>query len=88
MQDPIQIARAVGDFYAALDRELDRFATVRLKAVRQLRRAGWSYDRIAEATGLSKGRVQQLVSDVRQPGGRGLAGQGPTARPHEPLLPD
>lgn len=70
LDDPIEAARAVGDLYAALDRELDRVAAVRLKAVRQLRRSGWSYDRIAEATGLSKGRVAQLVKDVRQPSRR------------------
>jgi hypothetical protein len=39
---------------------LERIAAVRLTAVRRLRDDGWSYDRIAAATGLSKGRVQQL----------------------------
>ena len=67
LEDPVRAARAVGDLFAAIDRELDRVAAVRLRAVRQLRRSGWSYDRIAEATGLSKGRVAQLAKDVRQP---------------------
>jgi hypothetical protein len=65
----VDIARAVGDTFAALDAELERIAQVRLHAVRRLRAQGWSYDRIAEATGLSKGRVAQLVRDVRHPRG-------------------
>ena len=53
--------------FAAIDLELERVAKVRLKAVREMRRGGWSYNQIAEATGLSKGRVAQLVKDDRQP---------------------
>jgi DNA-directed RNA polymerase specialized sigma24 family protein len=62
---PVEQVRAVGDAFAALDAELERVAKVRLRAVAQLRRDGWSYDRIAAATGLSKGRVAQLVKDPR-----------------------
>ena len=61
----MQVTIAVGDAFAALDRELEMLADVRLKAIRQLRSQGWSYDRIAEATGLSKGRVAQLVNASR-----------------------
>src|SRR5205807_1575952 len=35
--DPVEIARAVGDTFAALDAELERIAAVRLNAVRRLR---------------------------------------------------
>jgi DNA-directed RNA polymerase specialized sigma24 family protein len=63
--DDVAIVRAVGDAFAALDTELERIAKVRRRAVRRLRRQGWSYDRIAEATGLSKGRVAQLSKDLR-----------------------
>ena len=59
------MVRAVGDTFAALDSELERIAAVRLDAVRRLRGEGWSYDRIAAATGLSKGRVAQLSNLVR-----------------------
>ena len=63
--EPVAVIRAVGDAFAALDAELERVAAVRLRAVRQLRSDGWSYDRIAEATGLSKARVAQLSRDTR-----------------------
>jgi hypothetical protein len=59
----------VGDTFAALDVELERLAEVRIAAIGQLRGAGWSYDRIAAATGLSKPRVQQL-SKLSREGGR------------------
>src|SRR5690349_4642321 len=67
LDDEVSIVRAVGDAFAALDSELERIARVRLRAVHRLRRQGWSYDRIAEATGLSKGRVAQLSKDERRP---------------------
>lgn len=65
LSDPVDVIKAVGDTFAALDGELERIAAVRLAAVRQLRADGWSYDRIAAATGLSKGRVQQLSKKPR-----------------------
>jgi DNA-directed RNA polymerase specialized sigma24 family protein len=58
--DPVAVIRATADTFAALDAELERIAAVRLAAVARLRTEGWSYDRIAAATGLSKGRVAQL----------------------------
>jgi DNA-directed RNA polymerase specialized sigma24 family protein len=67
IEEPVAAARAVGDVFAALDAELERVAAVRLNAVRALRREGWSYERIADATGLSKGRVAQLSRDPRAP---------------------
>ncbi len=65
LHDPVTIIKATGDTFAALDNELERIARVRLAAVRKLRTSGWSYDRIAAATGLSKGRVAQLSKDNR-----------------------
>lgn len=52
--------KALNDFYAQLDLELEQFAEARLEAVLDLRRMGWSYARIALATRLSKARVAQL----------------------------
>ena len=65
MPDVVGRIRAVGDAFAALDGELELLALVRLAAVRELRGMGWSYDRIALETGLSKGRVAQLSRDDR-----------------------
>jgi hypothetical protein len=65
-EDPLLVIRAVNNAFAAMDHELERFARVRIMAVRSLRRQGWSYDRIAEATGLSKVRVAQLARDIRR----------------------
>jgi DNA-directed RNA polymerase specialized sigma24 family protein len=65
LTDPVDIVTGVGNTFAALDAELERLAKVRLKAVHRLRREGWSYDRIAAATGLSKGRIAQLSKDPR-----------------------
>jgi hypothetical protein len=66
LEDEVTSIRAVGDTFAALDAELERIAKVRLRAVRRLRAQGWSYDRIAAATDLSKGRVAQLSKDPRR----------------------
>lgn len=62
---PLETIAAVGDTYAALDDALDAIALPRLRAIAQLRAQGWSYDRIAAATELSKGRVAQLVRAAR-----------------------
>lgn len=60
LTNPVDVCKAVGDTFAALDVEMERLADVRIAAIGQLRADGWSYDRIAAATGLSKPRVQQL----------------------------
>lgn len=65
--DPVAVTKQVGNFFAAIDRELERVANVRLAAIAAMRAQGWSYDRIAAETGLSKARVAQLVKDARQP---------------------
>lgn len=77
IEDPLATIRGVGDFFAAIDHELERIAEVRLRAVGALRQQGWSYDRIAAATGLSKGRVAQLVRDQRQPAAVRAVGRVP-----------
>lgn len=66
LEDPVDRVKAVGDFFAALDRELARVANVRLTAIGQMHRSGMSYDTIAAATGLSKSRVAQLLRESRQ----------------------
>jgi hypothetical protein len=68
LDDPVEVCTAVGDTFAALDTELERLADVRVAAIGQLRADGWSYDRIAAATGLSKPRVQQLSNLSRRNG--------------------
>jgi len=50
--------------FAALDAELAKLAEVRYSAVRELRAQGWSYEKLAAASGLSKSRVAQLVRTV------------------------
>lgn len=54
------VVRAVNDFFAQLDFELEGVAEVRRGAVRQLRLEGWTLVRIAEATELSVSRVGQI----------------------------
>lgn len=66
LPDPVDTIRGVGDAFAAMDAELGRLADVRLEAINELRRDGWSYDRIAASTGLSKGRVAQLVWELQR----------------------
>jgi hypothetical protein len=71
--DPLERMGLVGEFYAALDHELERIAQARLEAVRDLRAQGWSYDRIASAAGITKGRVAQLARKAGA-GGRAIDG--------------
>ncbi|GAB3439022.1 hypothetical protein GCM10027517_11950 [Phycicoccus ginsengisoli] len=65
LEDPLAVIAAVGDVFASLDDALAEVAMPRLRAVAELRRQGWSYDRIAAATQLSKGRVAQLAREAR-----------------------
>ena len=65
LDEPLVVIAAVGDVFAALDDALEQLAMPRLRAVADLRRQGWSYDRIAAATNLSKGRVAQLAREAR-----------------------
>lgn len=63
-EGPVAAVRAVGDVFAALDDALLELGQPRLQAISTLRQDGWSYDRIAAAVGLSKGRVAQLVREA------------------------
>lgn len=65
---PVATVNAVGDVFAALDDALAEVALPRLQAIAHLRRDGWSYDRIARETNLSKGRVAQLAREARARG--------------------
>lgn len=58
--DPQERIRLVGDFFAALDGPLAGIAQVRLDAVKELRRQGWTYEKLRDISGLSKSRVAQL----------------------------
>ncbi len=62
--DPLDVIRGVTETLSGLEREADKVA-VRHRGIRTLRRKGWSYDRLAEATGMSKSRIQQLVGQAR-----------------------
>ena len=65
IEDPQSRARAVGDLFAALDAELATIAQVRYSAVREMRSDLMSYQAIADVSGLSKGRVAQILRDPR-----------------------
>lgn len=65
IKDPAKTVIAVGDVFAALDIELERLASVRVTAVRKMSADGLSYRQIAELTGLTKARVQQVIHDPR-----------------------
>lgn len=65
---PFRAIEAVGNAFAALDDALDQLAVPRLKAIAELRRQGWSYDRIADDTTLSKPRVAQLAREAKRRG--------------------
>jgi DNA-directed RNA polymerase specialized sigma24 family protein len=59
-----EVVTAVDDTSAVIDDALAQIALPRLRAIAELRREGWSYDPIAEATNLSKGRVAQLAREA------------------------
>jgi len=61
VKDPVEAIQAVVDFNAQLDLEVEFIIDVRRSAVRALRAEGWTYLRIAEATGLSESRVAQIA---------------------------
>lgn len=69
LTEPADRVRAVGDFFAALDAELEKVAAVRLRAIAELRSQGMTYQRIADVTDLSYPRVAQLARDANA-GGR------------------
>lgn len=72
---------SASDAIAAVEDALDDIRDVRLDAIVALRLENWSYDRIAEASTLSKTRVRQLVHEARD---RGLLEHGRVPRQRRP----
>jgi DNA-directed RNA polymerase specialized sigma24 family protein len=64
--DPGLRSRLVGELFAVLEDEIEELSRIRIEAVVELRRAGWSYQRIGLAAGLSKSRVAQLARQAGQ----------------------
>ena len=64
-EDPLEVIAGVGQLFATLDDAVAELALPRLVAIAQLRRQGWSYDKIAAETNLSKGRVAQLAREAK-----------------------
>jgi DNA-directed RNA polymerase specialized sigma24 family protein len=64
--DDLEVIQAVGNAMSAWDDALEELGEPRLRAIGRLRALGWSYDRIAEATELSKARVAQLAREARR----------------------
>ena len=63
--DDLETIRATGEVFNALDDAILTIGEPRLQALARLRARGWSYNRLVEATGLSKTRVAQLVKEAR-----------------------
>lgn len=64
IEDPLKTVQEVGETFAAVDEALADLLLLRLRAISELREEGWSYDRIAAETGLSKPRVAQLAREA------------------------
>ncbi|GAB3868898.1 hypothetical protein GCM10028801_45490 [Nocardioides maradonensis] len=58
--DPVARIRTATVLLGQIEAFREEVAKVRLAAVAELRAAGWSYNRIARAAGLSKSRIAQL----------------------------
>lgn len=63
--DPLDRAHAAAQWATTADGLVSFLADLRARALAELHVEGWSYGRIAEATGLSRARVQQLVERGR-----------------------
>ncbi|GAB3868878.1 hypothetical protein GCM10028801_45440 [Nocardioides maradonensis] len=68
IEAPLDAVAAVGEVFNGLDDVLDELSVPRLRAIARLRAEGWSYERIAESTRLSKGRVAQLAREAKRRG--------------------
>lgn len=66
--DPVSVIRATNDTFAGLDDALAEVAVPRLRAVMRLRAAGWAMQKIADETGVSKPRIQQLSAEAKRRG--------------------
>jgi hypothetical protein len=68
LDDDLATIRATGEVFNALDDAILAIGEPRLRALVRLRGQGWSYNRLVEATGLSKTRVAQLVREAQDRG--------------------
>lgn len=66
--DDVAIIRATSTVFNALEDAILAIGEPRLRALVRLRGQGWSYNRLVDATGLSKTRVAQLVREARARG--------------------
>lgn len=66
IEDELELILALGDTFAAPHIALEDIAVPRRRALAELSRQGWSYDRLAAAPPLSKGRIGQLVREGRR----------------------
>lgn len=65
--DDLATIRATGQVFNAFEDAILEIGEPRLRALARLRAQGWSYNRLVEATGLSKTRVAQLVREAHDP---------------------
>lgn len=63
IDDPAERARAATELLGSYQRHVTHLARVRRQAVTQLRSQGLSYGQVADALGLSRGRIAQLGAD-------------------------
>jgi DNA-directed RNA polymerase specialized sigma24 family protein len=68
IEDPVQAVHAVNEFFNGLEDALLRVGEPRLLAIIELYEELGSYQRVADATELSKTRVRQLVREARRRG--------------------
>jgi len=66
IDDDVEIVKAVGDWFNALNDAILEVGQHRLDAINRLRANGWSYSRLIDATGLSKTRISYLVNRARR----------------------
>lgn len=68
LDNDLATIRATSEVFNALEDAILEIGEPRLRAIARLRADGWSYTKLVEATGLSKTRVAQLVSEARARG--------------------
>jgi DNA-directed RNA polymerase specialized sigma24 family protein len=68
IEDPVQAVHAVNEFFNGLEDALLQVGEPRLRAIIELYEDLGSYQRVADATELSKTRVGQLVREARRRG--------------------
>jgi DNA-directed RNA polymerase specialized sigma24 family protein len=67
-EDPVLAVQVVTEFFHGLEQALERAAEPRHRSVIELYEELGSYQRVADATGLSKTRVGALVREARRAG--------------------